>query len=188
MNTETVSEKPKRRRPPLFNSDAMMRALYPEVRTTRSIRNKQYLGLGLRAICTQDKHPSEQHPWIFRNEGRVRQAVLVELGRIAARYGAEIAKQMADRLEAEVAAGELVTTREAAAWLRNRRLSVSRKPSKGTATALESILNRTIVDYLTEHPDMTGALVQEALCGSYGFAEWLADKEKKAAIVAREAA
>lgn len=186
MNTEIVSEKSKRGRPPLFNSDAM-RALYPEVRTTRSIRNKQYLALGVRAICTADTHPSEQHPWIFRKDTRVRQAVLVELGRIAARYGAETAKKLAERLAAEVAAGQLLTTREAAAWLRNRRLSVSGKPSKGTAAGLESILNRTIVHYLTEHPDMTAALVQEALCGAYGFAEWLADKEKKAAT-AREAA
>ena len=96
------------------------------------------------------------------------------------RYGDATAVKMADRLAAEVAAGELVTTREAAAWLRNRRLSVSGKPSKPTAAALESIINRTIVDYLTEHPAMTAALVQEALCGAYGFAEWLADKERAA--------
>jgi hypothetical protein len=164
MNMETVSEKPKRGRPTAFvpKADAVIRALWPEIGTKRSVRNKEYMSLAVRVLKPDDKCP-ERYAW-FASEGKNhRQAVLVEIGRIASRYGDASAVVMADRLAALIAEGKLSTTREAAACLRRGRLSLSGTPSIASVEALEKLITTAIITYLGEHPDVTGALVQEAL-------------------------
>src|SRR5215510_11522436 len=71
--------------------------------TKRSLRNKQYLVLGLRAICPEADHDNmnPRHLWFggdHKGRGKFRQAVLVELGRIADQYGDADAVEMADVL------------------------------------------------------------------------------------------
>ncbi len=173
MNTETVSEKPRRGRPPSFlpEADAAVLVIWQgDINNRRTLRNKQYMSVGLGAIRPDDK-PNERHGW-FAGEGKgYRQAVLVELGRIADAFGDAIALTMADKLANMVGAGEVSTTREAAACLRRARLSLTGKPSQASAAALEDLIVTTIINYVSEHPDASSALVQEALCGACTVAE-----------------
>lgn len=182
MNTETVSEKPRRGRPPSFvpEADAAIHAVWQgQINTRRTLRNKQYMVLAVRAISPDGKR-NARYGWLAGDGKNHRQAILVELGRIAGRYGDATAVAMADELASQVKDGNLSNTREAAAWLRRRRLSAGGKPSTATSSALEDLITTTIINYLGEHPDATAALVQEALCGAYSFAERLADMEKTA--------
>ena len=108
MNTETVSEKPRRCRPPSFlpEADAAVLVIWQgEINNRRTLRNKQYMSVGLGAIRPDDK-PNERHSWFAADEGKgFRQAVLVELGRIAVAFGDAIALTMADKLANMVGAG-----------------------------------------------------------------------------------
>jgi len=180
---ETVSEKKRRGRPPIFErkDDAVFRAIWgPDLGTTRTLRNKQYLACGQRAIKPDGKLLNERYRW-FAGDGRknYRQAVLVELGRIDIFYGEATAIAMADKLAEQVASGNLSTTREAAAWLRRARLSQSGRPSKATVDALERLITTTIIAYVAEHPDVTPEMVRQALCGAYELPEVLEDMDKR---------
>jgi hypothetical protein len=171
-NSESVSQEPRRGRRPVFEptDDAAVLSVYSDLITTkRSLRNKQYSVLGLRAIRPEgvDK-PNPRHNW-FAGDGRnYRQAVLVQLGRIAARFGDAVAMTMADKVADGVAAGDFTTTRDAAAWLRWARLSTSEKPTEASADALERLVVTTIKNYLVDHPDATDGLVEEALYRAMG--------------------
>ena len=103
---ETVSEKRRRGRRPAFplGEDAAITAVWGGLITTkRSLRNKQYCVEGARAICPEGQRTA-RYAW-FANDQRCRQAVLVELGRIAMRYGDATARSMADELAHKAAAG-----------------------------------------------------------------------------------
>jgi hypothetical protein len=177
-NTETVSEKKRRGRPPAFDAgfDAAVRAGWGDlVLTKRSFRNKGYLTRAIRVVRPDGKL-NERYRW-FAGEGKsFRQAVLVELGRIAVQLGDATAVTMADRLADIADEGELTTTRAAAACLRRARLSLAGKPSEASADALERLIITMIDGYLDQHPDATAALVQEALLGaSRSAGRWLDD-------------
>ena len=176
---ETVSEKRRRGRRPAFplGEDAAITAVWGGLITTkRSLRNKQYCVEGARAICPEGQRTA-RYAW-FANDQRCRQAVLVELGRIAMRYGDATARSMADELAHKAAAGELSTTREAAAWLRQARLRQSGTRKPATADALEKVITTTIITWMAEHPDATPALVAEALSGAHSLPEVLEDLRK----------
>lgn len=185
INSETVAKNRKRGRPlafPIGETVATASVWGDLVGTRRGLTNKMYAKAGAMAVCPCGQR-NPRHAW-FANERRVRQAVLVELGRIARRYGAQTARDMADRLADKVAVGELSTTREAAAWLRQARLRQSgcRKPAR--ADVLEKVITTTIINWIAEHPDAKPALVGEALSRAYSLVEILEDlKERKSAIV-----
>jgi hypothetical protein len=169
-NSETVSKKPRRGRPPLFEPEhdaATLPIWSDKITTKRSLRNKQYAVRGLQAISPDggDK-PNLRHNWFAGDGKNYRQAILMELGRIAARYGDAAAMTMADKVVDGVAAGDFTTTREATAWLRRARLTTSEKPAQASADALERLVITTIKNYLADHPDATVRLVEEALCGA----------------------
>jgi hypothetical protein len=178
-NTETVSEKKRRGRPPAFDAgfDAAVRAGWGELGLTkRSLRNKGYL-TGAMRIVRPDGKLNERYRWFAGEEKGFRQAVLVELGRIAVKFGDATTVEMADRLAELVDKGELSTTRAAAACLRRTRLSLLGKPSEANADALECLITTTIVGYLDEHPDVTAATVREALLGALSNAKQLVEGE-----------
>lgn len=158
-----------------LGADAEIRELWGGLITSlRGVRNKEYARVGAGAIVGPDGWLNPKHAW-FATERRVRQGILTELGRIAMRFGRTTAVAMADKLADKVAAGELASTRDAAAWLRQARLRQSgcRKPA--TAGALERTITTTIINWMSEHPDATPALVGEALSGAYSLVEVVED-------------
>jgi hypothetical protein len=182
-NKETVSEKKRRGRPPMFNPefDAAIRGVWSDrITTKRSLRNKQYMARGTRAIRFYDE-PNERYRWFAGDGTRPRQAIFVELGRIAIRYGDATAVAMADKLVQHVIEGKLSTTREAAAWLRRARLSATGRSPEASAEALERLITTTIITWVSEHPDATPEMVRQALCGTYSLPEILEDMSKRPA-------
>jgi hypothetical protein len=165
--SETVSEKRRRGRPSAFEreDDRKSCLLYPDVTTKRSIRSKQYVILGLRAIRPDGVEKiNPYHDWFAGlGKGQHRQAVLVELGRIAVQPNNATALDMANKLADRVAAGEFKTTRQAAAWLRWARLSTCNKVPFATALALAKLLITTIMNFMADHPEADADLVNDAL-------------------------
>src|SRR5215510_7549263 len=88
---ESVSEKQRRGRPPAFEPDfdaALLPVWSDRIATQRSLRNKQYMILGLRAIRPDSVEKiNARHDWFAGSgKGQHRQAVLAELGRIAIQH------------------------------------------------------------------------------------------------------
>lgn len=180
-NKETGS-KNRRGRPRAFPAgvEAEAIAAWGEiVSTKRGLDNKSYAKIGAIAICPNGQ-PNPRHAW-FASEQHIRQAVLAELGRIAKRHGAGVARKLADELADRVVAGEVATTREAAAWLRRVRLYQpgAKRAKPATAEALAHVIITAVTNWMSEHPDATPAMLGEALSDAYSLVEVYEDMDKR---------
>jgi len=172
-----------RGRPRVFSmgSEVAARAQFSGmVNTTRGLRNKQYAIEAARALFPGGQR-EPRYAWIA-TDAKMRQAVLVEIGRLAVRFGPETARAVADSVVARAAPGQLTTTKQAAAWIRNGRLeelNVVRPVSSG---ALQGVVLTAVRGWLAEHPNASSLLVQEAL----GAAARVLAKAQKSETVAKK--
>jgi hypothetical protein len=152
---------------------AVLSHLFPDVRTRRGQQNKDYAAIAINALLAGAVVVPAKFQWMVGSGRNYRQAVLVELGRIAASYGSETALHIADQLGAARQNGELGNTREAAAWLRRRRLRAEKRERAPSAEALSKRLWTTVLEYLGEHPEVDDRLVTDAISLLIGNVEHL---------------
>jgi hypothetical protein len=131
------------------------------VSTTRGLRNKQYAIAAARVLFRGGQR-DPRYAWIA-TDAKMRQAVLVEIGRIAVRFGPDTARAVADSVVARAAAGRFTTTKQAAAWIRNGRLEELDVVRPASSGALQGIVVTAVRGWLAEHPNASSRLVQEAL-------------------------
>jgi len=155
--SETVSEKPKRGRPPAFpdSAHALAAKMKPDVRTRRGQQNLVYAMIGLNFVRAR----GAQFAWLFDEAAaqsgdnpRMKWTILSELGRVA---DEELREALATLL-----CEQKPTTREAITWIRRARKAHC---GKSSAIALADAILRIIDDYQTTHPDTTPQQVFAAL-------------------------
>jgi hypothetical protein len=156
--SENFSESRRRGRPPRHGPEVMtmMRGLFPEARTVRSIQNKWFLVQAQRVLRHEpeltwllDLDPSTH---AIQKGGAYRMTILQELRRIE---DEGVMKAVARRL------CELKpSTREAVAMIRRFRLGRS---APASVNQLVDALAQTIDDYRMRHPQITDAQIHEAL-------------------------
>jgi hypothetical protein len=123
MISEAASKK--RGRPRALAFDADLEAIFRSVfagKCDRSMLNGKYAALAAKAVSTDGNpdHPDPRYSWF--SGLRLRLGVMTELGRLANRWGDDIAQYVADELIVRVNDGRITTTRQAELWiLRARR-------------------------------------------------------------------
>jgi hypothetical protein len=178
----TASKNP-RGRPRIFpiGEDVAAKAQFGGmVTTTQGLRNKQY-AIAAATVLFPAGQRDARYAWIA-TDAKMRQAVLVEIGRIAVRFGAETARAVADGAVTRAAAGQFATTKQAAAWIRNGRLEELSAVRPVGAGALQAVILSAVRGWLGEHPNATPVMVQEALGAA---ARVLATDPRKSATVAK---
>jgi hypothetical protein len=179
MNSETVSEKPRRGRRPGYVGacKAELFATWTEVRTVRSLHNKIQAASAYAAMADVPG-ARERWQWILGSDNRVigKNAVLTELGRLD---NPETIFAFADRI-CELAQQEpRMTAKDAAGRIRRIRMEhAGRKPKRPSVYHLSEALLTTVDNYRAVHPDMSLADVLDAISTAYNDVAELVEEER----------
>lgn len=148
---ETVSDinKKKRGRPAHFiESEMVFKKLYPDIKTSRGLRNKVYQTLALGAIGTPPGDPALLWLW-NRDQNIVKQTILAELGRCHPDDIVPLALEICNRKMKSV---------EAVSFIRQ-----NRGVEKPEECRLEMVIIKAINRYIACYPDCTYDEVHAAL-------------------------